>query len=56
MIGLLILVFTIGLILIYILYGKEAALVGLLCLAGILVPILLILLVLYLIERIAKHD
>ncbi len=55
-IGLLALVFTVGIILLYFLYGKGAALVGLICLAGILIPILLILLVLYLIERIAKHD
>ena len=54
--GLLILVFTLGLGLIYFLYGSRAALLGLLCLLGILITILIILLILNLIERSMKND
>jgi energy-converting hydrogenase Eha subunit E len=54
-IGLLVLVATVGIFLICLFYGKNAALLGLICLGAILIPILLILLVLYIIERIANN-
>jgi len=53
-IGLLVIVFTVGSGLIYIFYGKEAVIAGLVCLTGLLIPILLILLFLWVIERIVK--
>lgn len=56
LIGFLVLVFTIGLILIGFLYGTRAALLGLICLVGLLAPIFLILLILQVIERVAKND
>jgi TM2 domain-containing membrane protein YozV len=56
MIGLLVLVFTLGLALIYFLYGPQAALLGLICLAGILIPLLIILGILTVIERLTKND
>lgn len=55
-IGLLALLFTVGLVLIYILYGDQAALLGLLCMVGILIPIFLTLLILNLIEKAASRD
>ena len=54
-IGAFILLFGIGLALIYFIYGAGAALVGLLCLLGGLVPIALILLALYGIDWIVKR-
>jgi len=56
LIGFLTLVFTIGLILIAFLYGTRAALLGLLCLIGLLAPIFLILLILNIIERSVRND
>lgn len=55
-IGLLLLVATVGIILIYFLYGKSAALFGLLCLGGVILLIFLIIGVLLLLEILAKHD
>lgn len=55
-IGLFVLLFTVGLVLVYIFYGINAALTGLLCLAGLLIPVLVILLVLSLIERFTNND
>jgi uncharacterized membrane protein len=55
-IGLFALVFTVGLILIYLFYGPDSALLGLLCLMGILVPVFIILLILDLVERFVKND
>jgi len=57
LIGLLILVSTLGLGLIYMLYGPEAAGLGVLCLLGILLPIGAVTGILILIERfVKKHD
>ena len=55
-IGLVLLVATIGILLIYFLYGQGAALLGLLCLAGVILIILLIIGFLTLLEKLAKHD
>lgn len=55
-IGLFLLVATVGIALIYFLYGSSAALLGLLCLAGVTLPILLIIGILTIIEKIANHD
>lgn len=55
-IGLFLLVATVGIALIYFLYGSSAALLGLLCLAGVILPILLIIGILTIIEKIANHD
>jgi hypothetical protein len=54
-IGGLLLIFVIGDGLILIFYGKNAALLGLLCLAGGLTPVVLIWLILLLMEWIANH-
>lgn len=54
--GLFLLVFSLGLALIYFVYGFQAALFGLFCLVGILVPIALIYLILNLIEKFAKNE
>lgn len=53
--GSLILLLTVGVGLIYLIYGPEAAVMSLICLAGAFVPILLIVLLLYIIDRIVKH-
>lgn len=55
-IGLFLLVATVGIALIYFLYGSNAALLGLLCLAGVIIPILFIIGILTIIEKIANHD
>ncbi len=55
-IGLFLLVATVGIALIYFLYGSNAALLGLLCLAGVTIPILFIIGILTIIEKIANHD
>ncbi|QRN83605.1 hypothetical protein JR338_02290 [Chloroflexota bacterium] len=54
-IGLVFLVATVGIFLIYIFYGQGAALFGLLCLVGLVLIIFLIIGFLYLLEKIAKH-
>ena len=54
--GLLVLVFIIGLGLIYLFYGIRAALLGFLCLVSLLIPIFLIVIILNLIERSMKND
>ena len=53
--GAFVLLFIIGLGLIWLLYGKGAALIGFLCLLGALVPIALILLALFGMDWIVKH-
>jgi hypothetical protein len=55
-VGAFLLVFVLGLGLIYLIYGPAAALSGLLCLLGSLVPIGLILLALYGIDWIVKRE
>ena len=52
----LVLLFGVGLGLIYVIYGPGAAGVGLLCLLGALVPIVLILLALYGIDWIVRRS
>ena len=49
--GALLLVFVLGLGLIYIFYGPNSALVGLICLLAAFVPILLVVLFLWIIEK-----
>ena len=56
LIGLVLLVATVGILLIYFIYGKGAALLGLLFLTGLILTILLIIGFLVLFEKIAKHD
>lgn len=53
--GAFILLFVVGLGLIYLIYGREAAAMGLFCLTAGLAPVLLILLVFYGMEWILKH-
>ena len=52
--GSLALIFVVGDGLIFLLYGKEAGIFGLLCMLGALVPILLIILFLEIAERVVK--
>ena len=54
-IGALILLFIVGGGLIYLFYGRDAAFFGMLCLAAGLLPVLLIVLVLKLLEWLAKR-
>ncbi|HEY9153203.1 MAG TPA: hypothetical protein VIN60_09990 [Anaerolineales bacterium] len=54
-VGAFVLLFIFGLGLIWLIYGLGAALTGLLCLLGALVPIVLILLALYGMDWIVKH-
>ena len=54
--GALLLVFILGEVLIYLFYGVSAAITGLLCLAGAMVPILLIFGILWIIDRFTKRD
>ncbi len=54
-VGAFVLLFIIGLGLIWLIYGPGAAITGFLCLLGALVPIVLILLVLIGLDWIVKH-
>ncbi len=54
-IGAFILLFGVGILLIYFIYGRGAAVVGLLCLIGSLLPIGLIFIAIYGIDWIVKH-
>lgn len=54
-VGAVLLLFAIGLGLIYIIYGKEAAGLGFLCLLAGLTPVALILVLLYLLDWIMKR-
>lgn len=54
-VGALALLFVVGLGLIYIIYGPNAAILGFLCLIAGIVPILLVLAVLALLEWISKR-
>jgi hypothetical protein len=49
------LLFIVGLGLIYLFYGKAAAVMGFTCLLAGMVPVVLILLIFYFIDRIMKH-
>ena len=55
-IGFMLLLFIVGDGLIYIFYGRNAALMGLLCLLAGLIPLVLILLTLWLIDWVAKSN
>ena len=54
-VGAVLLLFGVGLALIYFIYGSGAALIGLLCLLGALVPISLIFVALYGIDWIVRR-
>jgi len=54
-VGAFFLLFVIGLGLIYLFYGKEAAVLGFLCLLAALVPVVLILLFLFITDWIVKR-
>ena len=54
-IGALLLLFIVGDGLIYLIYGKEAALMGLLCLLGGVAPILIIILFMILLNWVVKQ-
>ena len=56
LLGFLLLVFLIGDGLIFVFYGTGAGLIGLVCLAGALVPVLLVILFLWLADRIVKKN
>ena len=53
-IGFFLLLFVVGDGLVYIIYGKSAAVVGLICLGALLIPILLVWLILLGLEWVAK--
>lgn len=55
MVGFFIILFTLGLGLIWFIYGRNAMLFGLLCLAGVLVPALAIILLMKLIDYFLKR-
>ena len=52
--GFLVLVFVVGDGLIFLLYGREAGLLGLVCIAGALVPVFLIVLFLWISDKVVK--
>lgn len=54
--GLFLLVFLVGDGLIFILYGKEPALLGLICLLAALLPVLIVVVILSIMDRVVKHD
>lgn len=54
-VGALVLLFLIGDGLIYLFYGSSAAVMGFLCLLGGMFPILMVILILFLIDWIAKR-
>ena len=55
-IGFLALVFLVGGGLIFLFYGKEAGIFGLVCMFGALVPVLLIIIFLLIAERVVKKN
>jgi len=55
-IGFLVLVFLVGDGLIFIFYGKEAGLLGLACLVGALIPVLLVVILLAVADRVVKKN
>jgi TM2 domain-containing membrane protein YozV len=55
LIGFVLLLFLVGDGLIYLFYGREAALMGLVCLLSALAPVLLILIALWIIDWIARR-
>jgi len=55
-IGFLALVFLVGDGLIFVFYGKEAGLLGLVCLFGALIPVLLVVILLSVADRVVKKN
>ena len=55
-VGVLVILFTVGIGLIYVFYGEAAAIMGLLCLGAGLLPIALIVLVLWVLDRMVRRD
>ena len=53
--GLFLLVFLVGDGLIYLFMGRNAALMGLLCLAGALVPVLIVIVILLILDWVVKR-
>ncbi|MEN6408515.1 MAG: hypothetical protein ABFD44_02225 [Anaerolineaceae bacterium] len=53
--GALILIFVVGDGLIYWRYGKDAAVTGLLCFGAALLPILMVIVILWLLEKVVKN-
>jgi fatty acid desaturase len=54
--GTILILIVVGIGLILLIYGKNAAITGLLCVAGMLLPILLIVFVFYIIDLIIKQS
>lgn len=54
-VGAFFLLFVVGVGLVYLVYGKEAAMFGFLCLLAAMIPVLLILLFLFIIDWIVKR-
>lgn len=54
-VGAMLLLFVVGLGLIYFIYGKEAAGLGFFCLLAGLTPVVLILIIFFILDRIMKH-
>jgi len=54
-VGAVLLLFVVGLSLIYLVYGKQAAGLGFLCLLAGMAPVVLILVVLFFLDRIVKR-
>jgi hypothetical protein len=56
LVGLFALAFLVGDGLIYLFYGRNAALMGFACMAGILVPAVLVFIILAIIDRIVRNN
>ena len=54
--GFLVLLFLVGDGLIFVLYGKEAGLFGLMCIGGALIPVLFIVIFLWIAERVVRSQ
>lgn len=54
-VGALILLFTVGVGLIYLIYGQAASITALICLGAFAIPIILIVIVLWIMDKVVKH-
>jgi hypothetical protein len=54
--GFLALVFLVGDGLIYLFYGKEAAIFGLVCMLGVLIPVFMVMIFLLVADRVVKKN
>jgi hypothetical protein len=54
--GFLVLVFLVGDGLIFLYYGRAAGLAGFLCILGILLPVLLVVFILWIADRVVRHQ